>query len=565
MSQNGDSQSGPMESAAGMEAEGAKGNQVSPAVASAVVTSTVEGPAAVAPEGAAPMQESRSEETRTGPMTLEHFRRMRMEATAPATAPVSAGGARVGSGGPGGSGGQRGSSNKPGDGNRKKRPQGPREGEEDDGPRQGYDERSSRSSYVSKVEVPNIRSGLPEDLARELDAAITDLDFDKLLVGDASVQIGRRLEDGQRYSGRIIKIHNENVFLSLGGPDQGVVPLLQFNETPKEGDVMDCLIRGFNQEDGLYEVAIPGEAVTVSDWSDLDEGSVVEAKVESANTGGLEALVGSVRGFIPISQIAEYRVETPADFIGQKLLCVVVEANPRRGNLVLSHRALMERDKEAKKKERMASLEVGQIHEGTVRKVLDFGAFVDIGGLDGLIHISQLSWEKIAHPSEVVKEGDKVQVRVEKIDPETGKIGLSYRALQDHPWENIESKFPVGSVMRGTVSRIANFGAFVKMGTGIEGLIHLSELAYRRVSSVGNLLKEGQDVEVKILSADAESQRMSLSLKQAQAKPDDVGGTEAEVEEVVVEDTKKKSKKPTGPLKGGIDRGNGGEQFGLRW
>ena len=391
------------------------------------------------------------------------------------------------------------------------------------------------------------------------------VDLDRLLVGDASVQVGRRLEDGQRYPGRIIKIHNENVFISLGGPDQGVVPLLQFNDMPKEGDTMDCLIRSFNQEEGLYEVAIPGEAITVSDWSDLDEGSVVEAKVESANTGGLECLVGSVRGFIPISQIAEYRVETPADFIGQKLLCVVVEANPRRGNLVLSHRALMEREKEAKRKDRLAALEVGQVTEGTVRKVADFGAFVDIGGLDGLIHVSQLSWERVKHPSEVVKEGDKVQVRIEKIDPETGKIGLSYRALQDHPWHGIETKFPPGAMVRGTVTRLANFGAFVRVSTGIEGLIHLSELAYRRVSSAGQIVQEGQELEVKVLSVDGEAQRMSLSLKQAQAKPEEADKADASEPEPEDASPRRVAKKPNGPLKGGIDRGNGGEQFGLRW
>ncbi len=391
---------------------------------------------------------------------------------------------------------------------------------------------------------------------------MVDVDFDRLLVGDVSVQVGRQLEEGQRYSAKVIKIHNENVFLSLGGPDEGIVPLLQFDVAPKEGDQVECLIRSYNREDGLYELSIPGEAISVSDWSDLDEGAVVEALVESANTGGLEAKVGNVRGFIPLSQIADYRVETPADYVGQKLLCVVTEVNPRRGNLVLSHRAVLERDKEEKRKERLAKIEVGQATEGIVRKVMDFGAFVDIGGLDGMIHVSQLSWEKIKHPSEVVKEGDKIQVRIEKVDPETGRIGLSYRALQDNPWTDIDSRFPIGSVVRGTVTRLATFGAFVKITTGVEGLVHISELAHRRVSNVQGIVKEGDEVDVKILSVDRDAQKISLSLKQAQAAP----AAEASKEEPEVEEPRREPTiKARGPLKGGFDRGNGGEQFGLKW
>ncbi len=437
----------------------------------------------------------------------------------------------------------------------------PRPNEEDDGPRKPF---SNQKDFVApKVEVPNIRQGLPDELKNELDAAIADVDFERLLVGDASLQVGRQLEEGQRYQGKVLKIHHENVFISLGGPDEGIVPLLQFNDTPKEGDQIDCLVRRFNREEGLYELSLPGEMTSVSDWEDLEEGAVVEARIESANTGGLECKVGNIRGFIPMSQIAEYRIETPADFVGQKLLCVVTEANMRRGNLVLSHRAVLEREKAEKKKERFAKLEVGQVTEGTVRKVADFGAFVDIGGLDGLIHVSQLSWDRIKHPSEVVKEGDKIQVRIEKIDPDTGKIGLSYRVLQDHPWNDIDTRFPVGSVVRGVVSRLANFGAFVKLATGIEGLIHLSELSTRRVSAASSVVKEGQEVEVKVLSSDKEAQRMSLSLKQAQA-PTVVEAPEEKEEEPAPVPTKIKSKH-TGPLKGGINKSNGGELFGLKW
>jgi predicted RNA-binding protein with RPS1 domain len=427
-----------------------------------------------------------------------------------------------------------------------------------------YRSNNDSNPVIGKIPVPSIRAKNSEEEQSALDAELAGADLDGLMIGDRMLRVGRSLEDGSRHQGKVIKVHNANVFISLGGPDEGVVPLLQFDTPPTEGQAVDCLVRAFNQEEGLYDLAIPGETVAVNDWDDLIEGSAVEAKIESANTGGVECLVGNVRGFIPISQLSEFRVETPADYIGQRLVCIITEVNPRRGNLVLSHRAVLEREKAAKRKERLAALEVGEACEGTVRKVMDFGAFVDIGGLDGMIHISQLSWDKIKHPSEVVKEGDKIQVRVEKIDVETGKIGLSYRSLQDNPWTDVDAKFPIGTLVRGTVTRLANFGAFVRLATGIEGLIHISELAHKRVANVANVLKEGQDVEVKILTVDSDSQRIGLSLRATQAKPESAN---SETKKPEPEDEPRREpavRKYQGTLKGGTGVNNGGELFGLK-
>lgn len=426
-----------------------------------------------------------------------------------------------------------------------------------------YKSNKDSAPVAAKVPVPSIRARASDEELQAIEAELSGADLDGLMIGDKSLRVGRLLEDGSRHQGKVIKVHNANVFISLGGPDEGVVPLLQFEEPPVEGQAIDFLIRAFNREEGLYELAIPGETIAVNDWDDLQEGAAVEAKIESANTGGCECKVGNVRGFIPMSQLSEYRIESAADYIGQKLICIITEANPRRGNLVLSHRAVLERDKAAKRKERLSKLEVGEACEGIVRKVMDFGAFVDIGGLDGMIHISQLSWDKIKHPSEVVKEGDKIQVRVEKIDPETGKIGLSYRSLQDNPWSDVDARFPIGTVVKGTVSRLANFGAFVKISTGIEGLIHISELAHNRVASVANVLKEGQDVEVKILTVDRDGQRIGLSLKATQVKPESAKPAK---EEPVEEPTRQPIvRKFQGTLKGGTGSNNGGELFGLKF
>ncbi len=421
------------------------------------------------------------------------------------------------------------------------------------------------SVVAPKVTVPNLRLRSTE-LEEELEAAMQDADLNGLMIGEANLAVGRAIEDGSRQRGKIIKIHQDSVFVSLGGPDEGVIPLLQFTDMPQVDTVVDVLVRSFNREDGLYELALPGEANNVDDWGDIQEGLIVEATVESSNTGGLECKVGSIRGFIPMRQISEFRVEDVSGYIGQRLLCVVMEANPRRGNLVLSHRAVLERERQEKRAERLANLEIGQATEGTVVKIMDFGAFVDIGGLQGLLHISQLSYERVKHPSEILKEGDKIQVRVEKIDPETGKIGLSYRSLQEHPWAGIETKFPMGAVVKGTVSRIAKFGAFVKLATGVEGLIHVSELSHKRIANVGAAVQEGQEVEVKILSVDQESQRIGLSLKATQAKPEPVAGESSQAEQIDEPPRKPVIGKRQGPLKGGAESSSsGGEKFGLKW
>jgi small subunit ribosomal protein S1 len=325
-------------------------------------------------------------------------------------------------------------------------------------------------------------------------------------------------------------------------------------------------VRGYLADEGLYDLTIPGAAIEAADWSEIEEGAVVEASVTAANTGGLECKVGNIRGFIPASQIAPYRVENMAEYVGQKVLCVVNEANERRGNLILSRRAVLERERQEQKAQRLAAIEVGSPVKGTVRKITDFGAFVDIGGLDGLLHISQLSWERIKHPSEVLTEGQEIHVRVDKIDPQTGKIGLSYRSLQEHPWTNITSRFPVGSLVKGSVTRLADFGAFVRLATGVEGLVHLSELAHYRVPSAAAVVKEGQEVEVKVLSIEEDKQRISLSLKAAMAPP--AAAAESAGEEKPEEAaTPRRSgvARHQGPLKGGTGSSSGGETFGLKW
>ena len=425
--------------------------------------------------------------------------------------------------------------------------------------------RNSQSGPAPPVPVPSIRGPLADDLEAEINEALGGMSLEEM-IAERPVSSGR-LENESRHRAQVVDIHGDNVFFSLGGKNQGVCSLRNFETPPEVGSMLDVIVTGYSAEDGLHDVAVPGGSLAASgaDWSSIVDGSLVEARITGANTGGLEAMVNGIRAFIPASQISLFRTENLPDFVGQKMVCVVTEANERRGNLVLSRRAVLEREKEESKKQLLGTLQVGDMREGVVRKIHDFGAFCDLGGVDGLIHISQLSWDRVKHPSDVLKEGEKVRVRIEKIDADTGKISLSLRNLEEHPWSGIDKRFPVGSMVRGPVSRIAEFGAFVKLAPGVEGLIHISELAHHRVFAVKNVVKEGQEVEAKVISIDPDAQRMSLSLKAAIAKPMKEDEKKAETVEVDEPPRPLAVPKRSGPLKGGIGKSSGGDQFGLKW
>ncbi len=416
----------------------------------------------------------------------------------------------------------------------------------------------------AKVPKPSVRDPLSADLEREFEAALGGASMDQLLSMDASPALGQGLELEAQVRAKVVKIHGDNVFFSLGGQNEGFSSVRQFAEPPELGSFVDVVVKSFNPEDGLYEVNVPGVSISVSDWDDLSEGSLVEARVTGANTGGLECLVNTLRGFIPASQVSMYRIEDFSEFVDQRLQCLVTEVNPQRRNLVLSRRAVLEREQQEQREQLLRELEVGQIRDGVVKNIREFGAFVDLGGVDGLVHISQLSWERVAHPSEVLTEGQSVRVRVEKIDPQTGKIGLSIRSLEMDPWSSAATDFGVGSTIKGKVTRIAKFGAFVRLGPGVEGLIHISELSHGRVANVNSVLKEGQEVDVKVMSLDTDAQRISLSLKATQPTP---AQQQAVADDAVDEPPRPLVVKPQhdGPLKGGTDRPSGGDKFGLQW
>lgn len=443
-------------------------------------------------------------------------------------------------------------------------------GSEDSTPGASPPEPEGPARSAGRAAVPNLRERLTPELEAEFDRAIGGESLDALLAADALAgQPG--LEPEARVTGRVMAVRRDDVFVELGQREQGVVPLTKFEQPPAPGETIDVVVQRFNAEDGVYELGLPSAAIDVEDWGDLKVGMLVEARVTGHNAGGLEAEVNRIRAFIPISQIDLYRVEDLAPYVDQRLCCLVTEANPERRNLVLSRRAVLEREKEETRRQFLESLEPGQIHEGVVRKLMDFGAFVDLGGVDGLVHISQLSWARVAHPREVITEGQRIQVRVEKVDRQTGKIGLSYRAVQENPWTHAAAKYPPQSIVQGKVTRLAEFGAFVELEPGIEGLVHISELAYRRVWRVGDVLSEGQSIEAMVLSCDPEAQRIGLSIKALAPKPEPpktdqpaADDAEAAAAPAAPESPKPKKKAPDKPLLGGLGR-KGRDRYGLRW
>jgi small subunit ribosomal protein S1 len=403
-------------------------------------------------------------------------------------------------------------------------------------------------------------------MEREYQEAFGDMSLEALM-NDVGANVAPELVAESRVSARVTRIHGEDVFVDLSGRNQGVVPLRQFEgNPPAEGAELELVVVRFDPDEGLYELTRPTSAIDVGNWDEVHEGQIIEVTVTGANKGGLECQIAGIRGFIPMGQVSIYRVENPEEFVAQRLACVVTEANRERRNLVLSHRAVMERERNEQREKLMAELAPGQIREGVVRSMKDFGAFVDLGGVDGLVHVSQLSWDRVKHPSEVLEVGQKIKVRIEKFDKDTGKVSLSYREVGDNPWQNAESKFPIGSRATGPVSRVMDFGAFVKLAPGVEGLVHISELAHGRVFRVSDVLSEGQEVEVKILSVDSQQQRISLSFKALMEPPVRPGQQKVADEDMPLPaDAPKPPKKRAANLKGGVGSPSGGEKFGLNW
>jgi len=385
---------------------------------------------------------------------------------------------------------------------------------------------------VQVIAPPPSMRDLDVDIEGELEAAMAGFSGQELLTPepkpaatDAPVESGRK-------KGKVISIHGPDVFIDVpGGRSQGVLPMMQFPDGPPAlGDEVDVHIEGYDRANGLLILTRLGAAVH-ADWSSIAEGMTVEGRVTAVNKGGLEVDVNGIRAFMPISLIDMYRVENADGYLNQKMMCMVVEVVPSERNLVVSRRALLEREREEQREKLWAEIAEGQIRTGVVRSVRDFGAFVDLGGADGLLHVSEMSWSRIEDASKVVQAGQTVKVVVLRVDKEQRKLSLGLKQLQASPWDDIENKYPLMSVVTGKVTRLMDFGAFVELEPGLEGLIHVSELAGHRVWRVADVVTEGQDVKVMVLNIDRDARRIALSLKAALPKEEPKVEEEAEEEE----------------------------------
>ncbi len=397
----------------------------------------------------------------------------------------------------------------------------------------------------------NSTDGLDDALQREIDEALGDQSIEEIFNESTLPSLSAGAMDGkgevapgQVRRGLVIDVDPQGVLVELGGKDQGVVALEQFEEEPVVGEKIELQVVRYNRNDDLWVLSRQG-AVEKSSWDSLQEGQLVEAFVEKTNKGGLEVKFGGVDAFMPISQISLYRVEDASEFVGQKIRCQVVEFDRRDKRVIVSARAVLEIEAERKREELLAKLTEGEVREGVVRNVTPFGAFVDLGGVDGLVHVSQMSHVRVKDPAEIVKPGQTVKVQVLKIDRDADKISLGMKQVQPDPWTGASLRFEPKSEHTGRVTQIADFGAFVELSPGVDGLVHVSELSDRHVRAVSDVVEVGQIVRVRVLEADEKTRRISLSMK-GFALEEEI----PEDDEQAPTTTSKKRKKPR---RGGLD------------
>jgi len=331
-------------------------------------------------------------------------------------------------------------------------------------------------------------------------------------------------QPGTILEGRVLNLVGDDVLIDVGYKSEGVVPMQEF-DNPEEisrGDRIEVLLEAVEDDSGLIVIS-KRKADRIRGWEKVirehREGDVVTGRVMRKIKGGLLVDIG-VPVFLPASQVDIRRPADIADYIGQVIDCKILKIDEGRRNIVVSRRRLLEEEREKQKEELMKEIAVGQIRKGEVKNITDFGAFVDLGGIDGLLHITDMSWGRVSHPSEIVAIDEEIEVVILNINREEEKIALGLKQKTPSPWENVEEKYPVGSRVRGTVVNIMPYGAFVKLEEGIEGLVHISEMSWtRRINHPTELVAIGDVIEVVVLGINKEKEEISLGMKQCEANP----------------------------------------------
>ncbi|NLY56379.1 MAG: bifunctional 4-hydroxy-3-methylbut-2-enyl diphosphate reductase/30S ribosomal protein S1 [Firmicutes bacterium] len=350
------------------------------------------------------------------------------------------------------------------------------------------------------------------------------------VMSDALQDAGPKLEKGATVKAKVVRVEPDKVWVNVGDKSEGIIPLNELGgfkpenagQLVSDGDEFDAVVIKVEDEDG-HPILSKRRADRERDWQRVlaakEEDGTITATVKAEVKGGLLVDLG-IRGFVPASQVSVRYVENLSDFIGQELEFKVVEIDEARKNVVLSHKEVEEEAQERAKQEVFNSLQEGQVITGRVKRLTDFGAFVEIKpGVEGLLHVSEIAWERVQHPADVLREGEEIEVKVLGVDREKGRISLGRKQVLPDPWTTLAKNVKIGSVIPGEVTRVVDFGAFVRIAEGVEGLVHISELAHHHVASAEEVVKPGDQVEVKVLSIDPDARRVSLSIKQAKPEP----------------------------------------------
>jgi small subunit ribosomal protein S1 len=335
-------------------------------------------------------------------------------------------------------------------------------------------------------------------------------------------------EEGDVVSGKVVRIDQDEVLVDIGYKSEGVIPSNELSirksvdpaDEVELGEEVDALVLTKEDQDGRL-VLSKKRARFEKAWRRIEaaaeSGEPVEGNVIEVVKGGLIIDLG-VRGFLPASLVDIRRVQNLDEFLGQKIECKVIELNRSRNNVVLSRRAVLEEERKEVRQQILDRLQPGMVVEGAISNIVDFGAFVDLDGIDGLIHISELSWSHVNHPSEILNIGDTVPVKVLDIDRERQRISLGLKQTQEDPWQRVVDGYKVGDELEGKVTKVVTFGAFVEIMDGVEGLVHISELAHHHVENPREVVEPGDPVKVKILEIDSERRRLSLSVKRVEGQ-----------------------------------------------
>jgi small subunit ribosomal protein S1 len=337
----------------------------------------------------------------------------------------------------------------------------------------------------------------------------------------------RNFAEGEVVRGVVLQVSESEVIVDVGYKSEGIIPIEEFRDetgkiTVKRGDTVDVLLEKTEDKEG-YVVLSKEKAEKMKVWDEVErayqERRVVTGRVIERVKGGLAVDIG-VRAFLPGSQVDLRPVRNLDSLRGQELRMRVIKVNKKRGNIVLSRKAVLEEENAEKKRDTLEGLEEGKVLMGTVKNITEYGAFVDLGGLDGLLHITDISWGRINHPSEALNVGDEIKVQVLKFDRESERVSLGYKQLRADPWTTATLKYPAGSRIKGKVVSLTDYGAFVELEEGVEGLIHVSEMSWsKKVKHPSKILTVGQEVECVVLGIDQEAHRISLGLKQTEQNP----------------------------------------------